>query len=403
MNCSRKSHEIESIRDFEKPQQRAERTSKKATINRKRTGTAIDGHGGFGELLRLFRFFVLGAFAVTISRSRLVDTTVSRWYHCISRCVRRAHLLGDETSPGRKDWIENRLRELDQIFAVSVGGFSLMDNHLHLLLRIDPEVASNWSDSEVVERWFRLFPPRGSDRKPMKVSREIVAARVGNLAWVASARERLLSLGWFMKCLKEPLARMANKQDKCTGDFFEGRFKSIAILDEESLVSVCAYIDLNPVAGGVAATPEASEHTSIKARVEHVVSIGRAEDLKAAEIGSVAAVRVSGGLEDELWLVPVEDRRGLGAVREGMRSGFTLGQYVILVEYTGRMLRDGKAAISAEVADVFARLGCTPETWRVRMAKLAGGRLLGRFLAAPRDKLRELAGMLQVRHLANVG
>jgi len=72
---------------------------------------------------------------------------------------------------------------------------------------------------------------------------------------------------------------------------------------------------LNPVAAGVAATPEASEHTSIKARVDHVVSNGRAEDLQAAELGSVAAVRVSGGLEDELWLVPVEDRRGLGAVR----------------------------------------------------------------------------------------
>ena len=31
---------------------------------------------------------------MTISRSRLVDTTVSRWYHCVSRCVRRAHLMG---------------------------------------------------------------------------------------------------------------------------------------------------------------------------------------------------------------------------------------------------------------------------------------------------------------------
>ena len=58
---------------------------------------------------------------------------------------------------------------------------------------------------------------------------------------------------------------------------------------------------------------------------------------------------------------------------------------------------------AAEVADVFARLGCTPETWGVRMSKLSGGRLLGRFLAATRDKLRELAAKLQVRHLANVG
>ncbi|MEQ1831358.1 MAG: hypothetical protein ABL921_35760, partial [Pirellula sp.] len=207
----------------------------------------------------------------------------------------------------------------------------------------------------------------------------------------------------FMKCLKEPLARLANKQDDCTGAFFEGRFKSIAILDEESLLSVCAYIDLNPVAAGIATTPEESEHTSVKARVEHVVTSGRTKDLQAAELGSVAAMQVSGGLEDDLWLVPIEDRRGRGAIREGMRDGFTLGQYLMLVEYTGRMLREGKAAISSEVADIFARLGCTPETWGVRMTKLTGGRLLGRFLAASRDRLRRLASRLKVRHLANVG
>ena len=54
---------------------------------------------------------------------------------------RRRHLMGAEAAPGRQDWIENRLKELDQIFAVSVGGFSLMDNHLRLLPRIDPDVA----------------------------------------------------------------------------------------------------------------------------------------------------------------------------------------------------------------------------------------------------------------------
>jgi len=206
-----------------------------------------------------------------------------------------------------------------------------------------------------------------------------------------------------MKCLKEPLARLANKQDECTGAFFEGRFKSIAILDEESLLSVCAYIDLNPVAAGIAQTPEESEHTSVKVRVEHVQASGRIKDLRAAELGSVAAVQVSGGLEDDLWLVPIEDQRGRGAVREGMRSGFTLGQYLMLVEYTGRILRDGKAAISSEVAELFARLGSTPETWGVRMGKLTSGRLIGRFLAASRERLRQLASKLQVRHLANVG
>ena len=69
----------------------------------------------------------------------------------------------------------------------------------------------------------------------------------------------------------------------------------------------------------------------------------------------------------------------------------------------GTLLRDGKAAISSEVADIFARLGSTPETWGVRMAKLTGGRLLGRFLVASRERLRQLASKLQVRHLVNVG
>jgi hypothetical protein len=64
-----------------------------------------------------------------------------------------------------------------------------------------------------------------------------------------------------MKCLKEPLARLANRQDGCTGAFFEGRFKSIAILDQESLLSVAAYIDLNPVAAGIVPLPEQSPHT----------------------------------------------------------------------------------------------------------------------------------------------
>ena len=66
-----------------------------------------------------------------------------------------------------------------------------------------------------------------------------------------------------MKCLKEPLSRLANKQDEAKGAFFEGRFKSVAILDDESLLATCAYIDLNPVAAGITKVPESSPHTSI--------------------------------------------------------------------------------------------------------------------------------------------
>ena len=166
---------------------------------------------------------------MTIARAHLIDPSVTRWYHCITRCVRRAFLLG-EGPEDRKVWIDNRLRELSQIFSVAVGGFSVMDNHLHLLLRLDPDVAAEWSDEEVVRRWGRLFPPRDKSGQPIPVSSAWVEWRLKDVAWVAKARERLQSPSWFMKCLKEPLARLANRQDNTRGFFFEGRFRSVAIL-----------------------------------------------------------------------------------------------------------------------------------------------------------------------------
>ncbi len=345
---------------------------------------------------------------MTIARAHLVDPSVTRWYHCISRCVRRAFLLG-EGHLDRKEWIERRLRELAEIFSVAVGGFAILDNHLHLLVRLDPDVAAGWADEEVVRRWGRLFPPRDKTRRAVAISEAWVKERLKDVKWVVMARQRLQSLSWFMKCLKEPLSRMANREENTRGAFFEGRFQSVAILDEESLLATCTYIDLNPVAAGIAEVPEASAHTSIKQRVEHVQEQGRAEDLKAAEAGSVAGSQAAEGLEEGLWLCPIEDRRGLdsdsdsGRGREGMVEGFSLGSYLLLVEYTGRLYREGKAAISAELAGILERLGSNAESWQARLLKLAGGRLLGRFFAASRERLREIAGRLGRHHLANLG
>ncbi len=71
--------------------------------------------------------------------------------------------------------------------------------------------------------------------------------------------QRLGSLGWFMKCLKEPLSRLADREEEPGGAFFEGRSRSVAVLDDESLLAVCAYIDLDPVAASVAEVPEAGK------------------------------------------------------------------------------------------------------------------------------------------------
>jgi hypothetical protein len=60
-------------------------------------------------------------------RARRVDPAQTRWYHCVTRGGRRALLLSEDPL-ACKQWIDQRLNELAGILAVSVGGFSVMDN-----------------------------------------------------------------------------------------------------------------------------------------------------------------------------------------------------------------------------------------------------------------------------------
>ena len=51
-------------------------------------------------------------------------------------------------------------------------------------------------------------------------------------------RSRLYNIGWFMKLLNEGIARLANKEDDCTGHFWQSRFKSQALLDEQAVLKL---------------------------------------------------------------------------------------------------------------------------------------------------------------------
>ncbi|MHC5537249.1 transposase [Singulisphaera rosea] len=258
---------------------------------------------------------------MAMARAHVVDSTVTRWYQCVTRCVRLAFLLGDPEH-GRKDWVDQRLNEFAEIFEVSVAAFSVMDNHRHVLVRLDPDVAGGWTDEEFVRRWGQFFPPRDRSRKPLPVSDQWVQGRLADAVWVAISRRRLQSLSWFTRFLKEPLSRLANSQDGCRGAFFEARFKRAGILDEESLLATCAYSELNPVAAGLVDVPDTSPHTSIKERVEHVKEQDRREGLEASRGDSVAESEASTGLEVARWLCPVEDRRPLDSPRGGDAGGF---------------------------------------------------------------------------------
>ncbi len=338
---------------------------------------------------------------MTAPRSELVDIGLTRYYHCISRCVRQAFLCG-EGYDHRKQWLEERLELLAQNFAISVCSFSAMDNHLHVLVRLDGDIEPRWSNQGVIRRWIAVYPPSKLDLNNPKAVQAWVEKEAKNRRKVAEYRKRLQNLGWFMKALKEPLARMANKEDGCRGAFFEGRYKSIAILDDEVLLATAVYVDLNPLAAGMATTPESSPHTSIRQRILNIRMKGELAALKAASLSSALGSIAAGKIEESHWLCPIEDLRRKGSQREGMLDSFSLGSYLLLVDATSRMVRTGKARVSHEVAGILDRLGTSSQLWEARLKKLfAKERLLGSYFATRPDRLQTACALRGVHHVDN--
>ena len=194
---------------------------------------------------------------MAIPRSKLVDSENALSYHLVSRCVRGAFLCGRDPVTGRdcshrRRWLIERLLFLAQFFAVEIDSYSVLSNHFHMAAFHDPKACLGWSEAEVARRWVEAFPPMedgavAEDRKPLE--RERLLADPERLA---RARTTLGSLSSFMKHLKQPIARRANKEDGVKGHFFEQRFYSGALLDEEAVLAAMAYVDLNPVRANLA-------------------------------------------------------------------------------------------------------------------------------------------------------
>jgi REP element-mobilizing transposase RayT len=203
-------------------------------------------------------------------RSHLIDPDGGT-YHVSSRCVRRALLFGIDGYTGkdfshRRDWIEKRILELSDVFTVSIYAYAVMSNHYHIVLRMEPV---DLSDEEVADRWLKLCPGRKVYHRSGDVQSIRKAAILNSQSRLVEIRARLSSLSWFMRFINEPLARLANKEDNCTGRFWEGRFKSQILLDEASVLASMVYVDLNPVRAGIADDLEDSDYTSVQHRLAH--------------------------------------------------------------------------------------------------------------------------------------
>src|SRR6056297_2765675 len=288
-------------------------------------------------------------------RNQLVSLDATRYYHVISRCVRRQFLCGIDTQTGRdfthrRDWIRARIFELADVFAIDVCAYAVMSNHFHLVLSVDQARALTWDEHEVARRWTKLFggtPLVRSFAAGEKLSDAQLAAAKSK---VDQYRKRLFDISWFMRCLNEPIARMANAEDNVTGRFWEGRFKSQALLDESALVSLMAYVDLNPIRAGMATTPETSDYTSVQQRVIETQlddapeqKKDLPEDLQTA-VGKLARFAPESGL------------------REDGTLPLTLTDYLELVDYTGRAIARGKkGTINDRLPPILERLNARPE------------------------------------------
>ena len=202
-----------------------------------------------------------------------ISLVATPYYHCISRCVRRAFLCGIDSFTGksyehRRQLIEDKILELGTIFSINICAYAVMSNHYHVVLHINKNTVNKCNNSEIINRWHKLFSGNALSKKYINGTPLSTVEKKQLSITVALWRERLMSISWFMRVLNESVARQSNKEDECTGRFWEGRYKSQALLDEASLAACMAYVDLNPIRANIANTPETSKHTSIHLRIK---------------------------------------------------------------------------------------------------------------------------------------
>jgi REP element-mobilizing transposase RayT len=258
-------------------------------------------------------------------------------YHCVARCVRRSWLFGFDAYANRdfdhrKHWIPKRIKELSEIFACSVLSYAVMSNHFHLVAAMQPAIANAWTDREVAERWCKLYPKQNQLEHMAKIE-----TLLANEALLKTYRGYLSNLSWLMKSIVEPIARRANAEDKVSGRFWEGRFKSQLLMSEKSILAAMAYVDLNPIRADIAKRLRSSKHTSIRERCI---------DIEGRPVAAQQTLRPLIGYQSH------------------NTPTLTQGDYIKIVDYTGRQLAKGKKGfIRADEKKAFDKLGLNPDHW----------------------------------------
>ena len=299
---------------------------------------------------------------MTRPRKALISLATTPYYHLTSRCVRRAFLCGVDHYSGRKyehrrQWVVDRIRLLASLFAIDVCAYAVMSNHYHLVLKLSPDQLVDQSDDEIMDRWCALF------KGPLLIQRyreggALSPAESATVSDIVNVwRNKLSSISWFMRCLNQPIARQANREDECTGKFWESRFTSQALKTEEALLSCMAYVDLNPLRAGMATSPETSRYSSIQERTNPTFDMNRA----------ISDQRQCGDLMD--FRTPLKPLLHFEGDQENeWQAGiqFAFKDYLELVDWTGRIIRkDKRNYLDNALPPILHRLQISPRQWHL--------------------------------------
>ncbi len=298
------------------------------------------------------------------NRRDIVDPDEVGIYHCYSRCARGAYLCGFDRETNmdyghRKGWIIDRQNLLARIFALELFAYAVLDNHMHHVIRTRPDVAKQWTDEEVIRRWHTLHPQKSENGAVIELTDDHLAALLKDKAKIEEWRRRLASLSWYMKELKENIAKRANRESGKTGHFFDARFNSPRIADALTLLLCLLYVELNPVRAAIVDRPEAYKHCSFQLRcLAHLLrqkcSDNNDNQRQIAPDASLQPIPETG--EQGNLAAPTYRPSDEGILP------MSAAHFLTLVDWVGRSKRpDKRGTIPSNLAPVLERLGGTSE------------------------------------------
>jgi len=317
---------------------------------------------------------------MTIARKNIVDNQTPGFYHCSNRCVRRTFLCGIDKLTGhdhshRKDWLERRMLELCDIFSIEIYAYAVMDNHYHIVLYLDPLAPMHWSKEDVAERWLCAYSGKSVDPKFAKQRELKKQVIIADKEKIELYRQRLGSLSWFMSRLNEPLAKQSNKEENCTGSFWEGRYSAQALLDEAAIFSCMAYVDLNPVRAKITEKLDESNNTSIKKRLNKIKQIEPID-------------------------VQVKLSSAISAISNQVNSkklSMSLKSYIELIEWTGQNITyPNKAAMPHNISSCLRQFNLQQNHW---LKQLENFEMHYCHVIGPMELIRQKAKQLKKRCL----